>query len=163
MMQSERKQRSQNMVNLAVDSTIFLIFLVVEAPKFSGLPAHEWLGIAIGAGAITHVLLHWQWVIEISKRFFGKAQWSARVNYILNVLLFIAITTIIFTGLMISQTVVPSLGLTVAQNNLWRSVHTTMASVFIVLVGLHVALHWQWFVNLVKRGGSTPGAARRTP
>jgi hypothetical protein len=82
-MRSERKQGNQNMVNLAVDLIIFLIFLVVEAPKFSGLPAHEWLGIAIGAGALTHVLLHWSWVIEISKRFFGKAQTIARVNYVL--------------------------------------------------------------------------------
>src|SRR3954469_11124985 len=105
-MQRESKQASQNTTNLIVDTVIFLIFLVVEAPKFSGLPAHEWLGIAIGAGVLTHVLLHWQWVIEISKRFFGKTQVIARVNYILNILLFIAITTIIFTGLMISETVV---------------------------------------------------------
>ena len=54
-MQPEPKQGNQNAVNLAV---IFLIFLVVEAPKFSGLPVHEWLGIAIGAGALAHVLLH---------------------------------------------------------------------------------------------------------
>ena len=162
-MQHERKHLSQNTVNLIVDSVIFLIFLVVEAPRFSGQTVHEWLGIAIGAGVITHILLHWQWVIEISLRFFGKAQWSARINYILNILLFIAITTIIFTGLMISETVVPLFGITVTQNNLWRSVHTTTASVFIVLVGLQVALHWQWFANLVRRGGSTPGEARRTP
>ena len=77
-MQPERKQGNQNAVNLVVDLVIFLIFLVVEAPKFSGLPVHEWLGIAIGVGALTHVLLHWSWIIEISKRFFGKAQTSAR-------------------------------------------------------------------------------------
>ena len=94
-MQPERKQANQNAVNLALDVVIFLIFLVVEAPKFSGLPAHEWLGIAIGAGTLTHVLLHWAWVIEISKRFFGKAQTLARVNYVLNLLLFLAIVAII--------------------------------------------------------------------
>src|SRR5260221_12903116 len=104
-MQPERKQGNQNAINLAVDLVIFLIFLVVEAPKFSGLPAHEWLGIAIGAGVLTHVLLHWAWVIEISKRFFGNAQTIARVNYVLNLLLVIAITTIIFTGLTIFETV----------------------------------------------------------
>src|SRR6266511_3126682 len=162
-MQPERKQGNQNAVNFAVDTTIFLIFLVVEAPKFSGLPVHEWLGIAIGAGALTHVLLHWQWIIEISRRFFGKAQWLARINYILNLLLFIAITTIIFTGLMISETVVPLLGITVAENRMWRSVHTTTASLFIGLVALHVALHWQWFVNLLRRSRNKPDTARRTP
>ena len=58
------------------------------------------------------VLLHWSWVIEISKRFFGKAQTIARVNYVLNLLLFLMITTIIFTGLMISETVMPLRGAT---------------------------------------------------
>ncbi len=162
-MQSERKQGNQNAVNLAVDIVIFLIFLVVEAPKFSGLPAHEWLGIAIGAGVLTHVLLHWSWVIEISQRFFGKAQTIARVNYVLNLLLFLTITTIIFTGLMISETVLPLLGITVAQNGLWRGLHTGAADLFILLVALHVALHWQWFVNLLRRSRGTPEGARRTP
>ena len=160
-MQAERKQTNRNTTNLVVDSVIFLIFLVVEAPHFSGLPAHEWLGIAIGAGVITHVLLHWQWIIEISRRFFGKAQVLARINYVLNLLLFITITTIIFTGLMISQTVMPLLGITVSQNHMWRGVHTAAAGLFIGLIALHVALHWQWVVNLLRRSGATAGAPRR--
>ncbi len=162
-MQTERKQSGQNTINLVVDMVIFLIFLVVEAPHFSGLPVHEWLGIAIGAGVLTHVLLHWQWIVEISRRFFGKAQTLARVNYVLNLLLFVAITTIIFSGLMISETVVPLLGMTVAKNGIWRGVHTTSASIFIGLIALHVALHWQWVANLLRRSRSTPKATRRTP
>ena len=162
-MQPERNQGNQNTVNFVVDLVIFLIFLVVEAPKFSGLPVHEWLGIAIGAGALTHVLLHWSWVIEISKRFFGKAQMIAQVNYVLNLILFLTITTIIFTGLMISETVMPLLGITVARNGLWRGVHTAAANLFILLVALHVALHWQWFVNLLRRSRGTSEGARRTP
>jgi len=162
-MQAERKPGSQNTVNLAVDVVIFLIFLVVEAPRFSGLPGHEWLGIAIGAGALTHVLLHWSWIVEISRRFFGKAQTIARVNYVLNLLLFVAIVTIIFSGLMISETVMPLLGITVAKNSLWRGLHTGAASLFILLVALHVALHWQWFVNLMRRSRGTPEGPRRVP
>ena len=136
---------------------------MVEAPKFSGLPAHEWLGIAIGAGVLTHILLHWSWVIEISKRFFSKAQTIARVNYVLNLLLFLNVTTIIFTGLMISKTVTPLLGITVAQSGLWRGVHTTASNLFILLIALHVALHWQWFVNLLRHSRNAPGDARRAP
>ena len=162
-MQRERKQGNQNIVNLVVDLTIFLIFLVVEAPKFSGVPVHEWLGIAIGAGVITHVLLHWSWIIEISKRFFGKAQIIARVNYVLNLLLFITITTIIFTGLMISKTVMPLLGIPVAQNGMWHGLHTTASNLFILLVALHVALHWQWFVNVLRRSRGTSERVRKTP
>lgn len=161
-MASERTHANRNAVNLVVDSSIFLIFLVVEAPKFSGLPVHEWLGIAIGAGVLTHVLLHWSWITEISKRFFGAAQTIARINYVLNLLLFFAITTIIFTGLMISRTVMPLLGITVSQNGLWRGVHTSAADLFILLVALHVALHWQWFVNLLRRSRDISERTSRT-
>ena len=76
---------------------------------------------------------------------------------------FRAIVTIIFTGLMISETVIPLLGVTATQNGLWRGVLTAAANLFILLVALHVALHWHWFVNLLRRSRGTPEAARRTP
>lgn len=161
-MLGERKRTNQNGINLTVDLITFLIFLVVEAPHFSGMPVHEWLGIAIGVGVLTHVLLHWSWIIEVSKRFFGKAQVLARVNYVLNLLLFLTIVTIIFTGLMISETIVPLLGITVAKGGIWHGVHTFASDAFIGLIGLHVALHWQWFTNLVRRSRTTPDSMRRT-
>jgi cytochrome b561 len=162
-MSQQRKQNSQNTVNAIVDSAIFLIFLVVEAPRFSGLTLHEWLGIAIGAGIIAHVLLHTQWIIEISKRFFGKAQWSARINYIVNLLLLIDIVMLIFTGVMISEVVVPFLGISLTQNDSWRSMHGVTANLFLILVALHVALHWQWYLNFVKRLVGAPASRPPTP
>ena len=75
----------------------------------------------------------------------------------------LAIVTIIFTGLMISETVIPLLGVTATQNGLWRGVLTAAANLFILLVALHVALRWQCFVNLLRRSRGTPEAARRTP
>src|SRR5215213_8607455 len=80
--------QNRNKLNLFVDIAIFLAFLVAMAPRFSGIAVHEWLGIAFGAAIVTHLLLHWQWLVEVTKRFFSKAQWSARINYILNLLLF---------------------------------------------------------------------------
>jgi cytochrome b561 len=156
-------QSKRNTVNLIVDSTIFLAFLVAMAPRFSGMAIHEWLGIAFGAAIITHLLLHWQWIVEITKRLFGKAQWSARINYILNTLLFIDITVIIFSGLMISNVALPALGVQLALAGSWRMLHTTAANLFLVLIGLHVALHWQWIANMFKRILTARRAARPMP
>ncbi len=159
-MKQVQAQTNRNTVNLIVDSVIFIAFLVAMAPRFSGLAIHEWLGIAFGAGIITHLLLHWQWLVEVTKRFFGKAQWSARINYILNTLLFVDVTIIIFTGLMISESALPQLGITLARSGSWRMLHTLSANLFLVLTGLHIALHWQWIVGMVKRLFS---ASRRAP
>src|SRR5262245_20173281 len=81
-MERPQPQPNRNNVNLIVDSAIFIAFLVAMAPRFSGMVIHEWLGIAFGAAIVTHLLLHWQWLVEVTNRFFGKAQWSARINYI---------------------------------------------------------------------------------
>jgi cytochrome b len=151
MMKQASIQRNRNTVNLFVDITIFLAFLVAMAPHFSGMAVHEWLGISFGAAIVTHLLLHWQWLVEVTKRFFSKAQWSARINYMLNALLFIDVTTIIFTGLMISKSALPALGITLSTGGAWRSIHGFSADLFMVLIGLHVALHWQWIFNSVKR------------
>ncbi|HJZ45812.1 MAG TPA: DUF4405 domain-containing protein [Roseiflexaceae bacterium] len=153
-------QSNRNKTNLIVDSAIFLAFLIAMAPHFSGMAVHEWLGITFGAAIVTHLLLHWQWIVEVTRRLFGKAQWSARINYILNTLLFVDVTLIIFSGLMISQVALPTIGIQLAQSGIWRGLHTTAANLFLVLVGLHIALHWQWIVNMVKRSA---GAPRRAP
>jgi hypothetical protein len=150
-MQKQLKQSNRNVVNLIVDSAMFIAFLVAMAPHFSGIAIHEWLGIAFGAAIVTHLLLHWQWIVEVTRRLFGKAQWSARINYMLNTLLFLDITVIIFSGLMISQVALPLLGIELAQSGIWRGLHETAANAFLALVGLHVALHWQWIVNMLKR------------
>ena len=150
-MKQTQTQPNRNRLNMIVDSAIFLAFLVAMAPRLSGMAIHEWLGISFGAAIITHLLLHWQWIVEITKRLFGKAQMSVRINYILNALLFIDITTIIFSGLMISKVALPALGIELAAAGSWRMLHTTSANLFLALTGLHIALHWQWIANMLKR------------
>ena len=162
-MQKEPIQRNRNKVNLIVDSAIFTAFLVAMAPRFSGQAIHEWLGIAFGAAIITHLLLHWQWIVEVTKRFFTKAQWSARINYLLNSLLFIDVTITIFSGLMISKSALPLLGIQMQSGGIWRGVHTFAANLFLALVGLHIALHWHWIVNMLSRYVVAPLSPRRAP
>src|SRR5262245_22136139 len=150
-MKQIKQQLNQTKINLAVDSGIFIGFLVAEAPHFTGMAVHEWLGIAFGAAIITHLLLHWQWIVTITRRFLSDIPRQARLNYLLNMLLFIDITLILYSGLMISRVALPFLGLSLRAGGTWRGIHTLTANLSLVLVGLHVALHWQWIVQAIKR------------
>jgi hypothetical protein len=152
---------NRNKLNMAVDLIIFSAFLVVMAPRFSGLAVHEWLGVAFGAGIVTHLLLHWQWLMQVTKRFFGRLQWSARANYILNALLFIDITVVIFTGLMISEAVLPAFGIAAQRGGVWRGVHTLSANLSVLLIGAHLAMHWSWIVSMTRRLLIAPLPPRR--
>lgn len=164
-MQTRHAPANRNVVNLLVDVVIFVAFLVVTAPRLSGLAIHEWLGIAFAAAIVTHLLLHWSWIVQVTRRFFGKATWSARLNYVLNGLLFVAMTVVIVTGLLISEEALPLMGISFAHDGLWLRLHRLGSDLTILITGLHVALHWRWIVNttrrLVARGGAR--AAHATP
>ena len=142
---------SKTKMNLMLDSALFLIFLIVYQEKATGETVHEWLGVGIAAVIIVHILLHWQWVVSITQRFFQKIKSEPRINYMLNAGLFVCFTTIIFSGLMISRSVLPFFGLEAADTAFWKMLHITAADASLWLTGLHVALHWRWIVDAAKR------------
>ncbi|PDW01564.1 DUF4405 domain-containing protein [Candidatus Viridilinea mediisalina] len=141
----------RNKTRLLLDLVLLLAFLLATAPELTGITIHEWLSLGLAAAILTHLLLNWSWILQVMRRFFGKVSWKARINYILNSLLFIVFTIIITTGILISEAVLPLFGLSIPRDRLWLSIHHTMSDVAVLLIGLHVALHWRWIVNTAQR------------
>jgi len=137
--------------NLWVDLAIVSGFLLALQPHLTGMAIHEWLSLALGGAFITHVLLHWRWVFETTRRFLGKLARQSRLNFILNAALLVAFTLIIFSGLMISEEILPFLGLQGVHGGIWKWLHTTAANAVIWLVALHIALHWKWIAAAGKK------------
>jgi hypothetical protein len=142
-----------NRTKLLLDISTFAAFLVAMDPRTSGIAIHEWLTIALGATVVVHLLLNWNWIVEVTKRLFakGKGLNGARTNYILNWLLFVDGILIMLSGIMISEAVVPAFGLTLPMNFAWRSLHDLSANISLLLMGLHITLHWNWIVSTFKR------------
>lgn len=141
----------RTLTHLALDSAMFVAFLIATAPRFTGIAIHEWLGVALGAAVLTHLVIHWSWIVGVTQRLFSRTTGSARLNYMLNALLFIVFTTIIFTGLMISETALPLIGVRPERDRVWTHLHHLASDTAVFLIGLHVALHWRWIVNAGRR------------
>jgi len=137
--------------NLLLDIGLFILFLVIYEQRATGLTLHEWGGLALATTIIVHILLHWEWVIHWGKRFLKAMSGEIRINYVLNVALFISFTAIVFSGLLISKVVMPLFGLPENENGFWRWLHGMASDVTIWLIGLHVAMHWTWIVSSIKR------------
>ncbi|HEX9018334.1 MAG TPA: DUF4405 domain-containing protein [Anaerolineaceae bacterium] len=155
-----------NKTNLFVDFGIFAAFLVVAEPGLTGLPIHEWLGVAFAAAIIIHLLLHWKWVVSITTNFFKKLFHESRLQYVVDAVLFVSMTAVIFSGLLISRNVMSVFGLQLAENHAWRAVHVLSANTTVAMVALHTALHWKWVVNMTRRYLVSPVASLfrgRTP
>lgn len=141
----------QNITKLLLDLGAFIALLVASAPHFTGDTIHEWLGVALSGVIVVHLLLNWNWVVGITSRLFSKVAKGQRFNYFLNWSLFASGILIMLSGLMISKTVVPFFGITLPQNMSWKELHSLSTNITMVLMGLHVAVHWSWIVNTFKR------------
>ncbi len=134
-----------------MDFAILLIFLLAMEPSATGIVIHEWLGLVFTIIIVVHLLLHWAWIIAISKRFFKKLAGQARLNFVLNIFLFIFITILIFTGIMDSKVILPFLGVRFESIFNWRFLHNFSANIILLILGLHIALHWKWIVLMTRR------------
>lgn len=138
-------------INLLVDSAIFAATLAALSPRLTGLAIHEWLSLALGAALITHLVLHWQWLAAVIRKFLGKLAWNARLNLVLNTALFIAFVFVIFSGLLISRQALPVMGVVLQASRAWEGLHRLSANLVLLLSGLHVAVHWKWILNAGRR------------
>ena len=151
MTQNQIKNRSQTRIKLAVDVGIFLGFLIAMEPHSSGLAIHEWLATSLITALVVHLLLSWDWITHLTRRFMGRINRQSRINYLLNWALFLDGTVIMLSGFMVSEVLLPSLGLHLPYAYFWRRLHDLSANLFLILLGLHTALHWNWIVDAFQR------------
>lgn len=150
-------RRNPNRLNLYLDLMLVIAFVVEMETHFTGLHTHELLGLAFGIAILIHVALHWDWIVSITKRFFSKLFHESRLNYVLNLVLFVDMIAIIVTGVLISKT----LGFRFGFGEALEPLHLLASYLSLVLIGLHIALHWKWIVThtqkylLPARSGST--------
>lgn len=142
---------NQTKNKLWVDILIFIGFLITMDPRTSGLAIHEWLSLSMIAAMTVHLLINWDWISEITRRFFGKLGGQNRINYILNWLLFIDGTLIMISGILISEVALPLMGIKLPVGFAWRRLHDMSANIGLVLLGLHTALHWGWIINTFNK------------
>ena len=141
----------QTKTKLWLDVFLFVAFLITMEPHPSGLAIHEWLSLAMVLTMIVHLLLSWDWITEITRRFLGKLGMQNRINYILNWLLFFDGTLLIVSGVLISEVALPAMGIQLPARFAWRRLHDLSANLGLLMLGIHTALHWSWIVNTVNR------------
>ncbi len=151
MQETPTKSKNTTPLKLFIDIGIFLAYLIAMDPRSSGIALHEWLTVVGTTIIVVHILLSWDWIAQITGRFLGKVVAISRLNYILNWLLFIDGILIMLSGLLISEQVMPALGIQLPRNFAWRGLHEMSTNLGVILLGLHTALHWSWVVNAFKR------------
>ena len=137
--------------NFWLDVLVFAGTLVALQPRMTGIAVHEWFALAAAVTLVLHIVLHWDWVVSITKKFFSNLFHVSRLNYLVDGLLFVIFTVTMTSGLVISRVVMPTFGLQTFSSQSWLEIHNTSANLTLLLVALHFALHWSWVRNTFNR------------
>lgn len=135
-----------------LDLLLLLAMAFLQEPRRTSLAGHEWLGIAFAGLIVVHLLLNWRWIVAALTRVRASDSRRARISAALNTLLFVLMAIAVLSGLAISEVVLPLTGLASSGLAAWRGVHSFVAGSAVAVVGLHVALNWDWITRVVRKG-----------
>lgn len=145
------RKMNTNKLNLFLDIGVALAFVIEMEEHFTGLRNHELLGLAFTIALGIHIILHWAWVVSVTKTFFRKLFHGSRLNYVLNLALFINMLVAVGTGFAISRTLGLDFDIPRSAQRGWQTLHVTSSRLTLIVVALHVALHWKWIAAHAKK------------
>jgi hypothetical protein len=136
---------------LFLDTAMLLLVCVLECVALTGLHLHEWFGFALCPLVLLHVVLQWEWFITQFDRMRTTSGWRIRINAFLNLILLLMMSAVLLSGVLVSRLGTTLVGESFGRVRVWSDIHGWLNFVLVVLVGLHLALNWDWIVAACRR------------
>ncbi|MNS31094.1 hypothetical protein D3C72_631380 [compost metagenome] len=143
--------KKETYVKFILDILMALTFVLLFNKRvLGGLSFHEIAGLAISVAFITHILLNLNWVVKVTAKLLDrKLPGMTRFSYLLNLLLLISMTFIVVSGILISEIVFPNFH--IGDTPWFKVSHISVSFFVLILIGVHVGLHWKWVINVTKK------------
>lgn len=128
----------KQLFRLIIDGTMLLMLFWVMAYSLTGNTLHEWSGIVLTALFLVHIVLNIGWVGRIFK---GRYNLRRILGLVVNLLMFIALLTLVSASLPISSEVFPCFRL-FADEMLPAQIHILAGNWLFVLISIHLGMQW---------------------
>jgi hypothetical protein len=136
----------------ALDTVLLFVYIALQEPGgATGFVWHEWVGLAFIPLFALHVVLSWRWIATTWDRAWSNTAPRARINFLLNAALFVMMTIVVVTGVVISAYALPAAGVTMPSSQRWEQFHNFTSSLITPVVALHLALNWSWIARALRR------------
>lgn len=146
-----RSQPDHAQIRLLTDIVFFTGSVWILMPQATGILLHEWSSLWIVIPLLIHLVLNWRWIITLTARFFKRQPGQTRFNFFWDWFLFAMTVTAFFSGIVISEQALPGLGIPIVVDPFWTEVHLFTANSVTIMLGVHLAMHWQWLFSNLKR------------
>jgi hypothetical protein len=129
---------------------VIVFTLLFNKMVIAGLAFHEIAGLAVGLAFILHMLLNWRWIKQVTLELFSnKIPGKTKFGYILNVLLLLVMGYVVVSGVLVSKYLFPNLRF--GNEMFLKSTHISLSYFTLLLLGIHLGLHWDWVMKMCKR------------
>lgn len=140
---------------ILLDILMTILLLLLMARQLTGNSAHEWLGAGLFALWVPHHILNFGWYRHLRRGRFTPLRIAQTV---VNFLLLLAMLGTMLSGILLSREVFAFLpisgGLALA-----RPMHILCTFWCFVLLSLHLGLHWNMMLGIIRRA-ARPASAR---
>jgi hypothetical protein len=133
-------------VRLIIDLAMTVLLLCAMGYRITGDVAHEWIGVVMTALFIAHNAVNWRWYRGL---FTGKYDFRRALNTAVNLLLLVMMAALVTSGALLSRTVFAFMGFSGGMQI--RLVHTSAAYWGLILIAIHVGIHWGMIMAAVCR------------
>ncbi len=137
-------------IKIALDIVMTALFLLLMKVSFMGIALHELVGVGIFILFAVHKVLNYKWIAGVCKTIVtGKPSPKARFMLWLDVIILLFVTFNVVSGILISQTILTKIE--VSDLAYWSDMHHFAAYTSLVLLSVHIGLHWQMLMNVFKK------------
>lgn len=135
-----------NRNRLGLDTLLLSLILAEFAYEFTGSTIHELLGLSLLGLFFLHGGWNWSWFCNLWK---GRYPCSRILTLCVNSLLLAAAVVMLASGLVNSDLLFRTTGVELT----WipRNIHTAAAHWFLLLMAVHLGLHWRLVMNETRR------------
>ncbi|QIZ77934.1 DUF4405 domain-containing protein [Ferrimonas lipolytica] len=147
---SDWKQSLQK-TRYVMDVLLLVSFIIISAPKATGIPLHEWLSLLFVIPFLIHLLLHWSWFKKSFSRLIANISLKERINIVWNYVIYLTMLLAFVSGFLISEALLPALNIEINILDFWSKLHHSSSVLLMPMTGIHLALNWSWVVKLTKR------------
>lgn len=138
--------KPKQILKIAVDIAMTVLFIVLMAYHVTGNKLHEWLGATLFLLFILHHILNLKWYGGIFK---GKYTASRVLMTAINFLLFASMAGMMISGVLLSREVFGFLNLRAGMFG--RRLHMVSTAWGFCFMAAHLGLHWGMAVRAAKK------------
>lgn len=150
------KIKNLNFIKIIFDIILSVFLVLMFNKNVISMEFHEIGGLVLCGFFIIHNLLNRKWIVSVSKKLFSKdLAFKLRFGYIIDFLLLISMSAVLVSGIFISKVVFTSISV---HGGNWKAIHYFAAALSLMLVGIHVGLHWGFITGMFKKYVKLPGA-----